>query len=116
MVYERDQIEVEVQRILQDAGHGKGPEPWYLTAYQILARFPPEIRTWLIHTYGKPGQGGGQHNSAALYIARLASGLCGEENKAYLDTGDLFFDVKTGGGPISAGYELCALFRLPTGT
>lgn len=114
MDYTRDQIEAEVRRILRDASRGKGPEPWFLTAYQILARFPPEMRTWLIYTHGKPGQGAGQHTSAALHIARIAAKLCGEDNKAYLDTGDLFFDIGTASGPIRAGYELCALFRLPT--
>lgn len=116
MDIDRADIVEAVERVLKDASKGKARhgEPWFLTAYQILARLPEEMRTWMIDKYGRPGRGGGQHNSAALQVARIAARLVGEENKAYLDTGDIFFDVKLADGHVQAGYELCAIFRLPS--
>mgnify|MGYP000496995576 CR=1 FL=1 len=115
MDIERQDIRNEVERVLREASHGKGKEPWFLTAYQILARLPVEMQVWMIETYGQPGKGGGQHNSAALQVARIASSIVGDDNKAYLDTGNLLFDVPAAGDPLRAGYELCAIFRLPSG-
>lgn len=111
--FTRQDLVEQVRHVLEEARRGKGDEPWFVTSYQILARLPRPMRDWLVARHGRPGEGSGHHHSAAQQVAHIAARMVGEENKAYLDSGNVLFDVKLG-EPIRAGFELCAIFRLPS--
>jgi 2-keto-4-pentenoate hydratase/2-oxohepta-3-ene-1,7-dioic acid hydratase in catechol pathway len=106
MTVSRDELVVAVRDVLEAAATGKGTEPAYLTAYQILNRVPAAVRDALVAEYGGPGRGSGQNFSAASRIGQIAADV-GEQ--AYLDTGGVAFEVN--GETVAPGYQIVSVFR-----
>lgn len=109
---EADEIARKVEEVLRMASTGKGSQRGFLTAYQILNRLPAAARDRLTAEYGsRSGKDAGRPFGPASRVAQVAADLPGVEQR-YLDTAGLQFNV---GQPdeIEAGYNLCALFRLP---
>ena len=101
---------VIVADILRNAHSGKGgTRPQFLSAYQILNRFPDNARQELIQRYGEAGKGAGGAYSAVSYISSIARSLEGIEI-VYLDTDGVSFNV--GSASVTPGYTLCGLYRL----
>jgi hypothetical protein len=98
-----------IRRVLAQAAKGKGQYPQYMTAYQILDRFPMAMRTTLIEQYGKSGAEVGNWSSAAKHIANLLKGMGGIE-VSYFDTRGVNFRI--GGEERRAGYKVCGLYRI----
>lgn len=100
----------DVRGVLEHARAGKGTERHYLTAYQILAALPSQVRDTLIQQRGLPGAGAGVHYSAASLVSDAAEQVPGVQ-KAYLDSRYLSFEVDQ--RTVAAGYGVCGLYRLP---
>jgi hypothetical protein len=99
----------DVRAVLLNARTGTGTQHHYLTAFQILARLPDDLRAQIIAERGFPGQGTGKHYNSASLVSDSAESIGGIE-KTYMDTGGLEFYVD--GKPIVAGYGVCGLYRL----
>lgn len=100
----------EVRKVLEHAKSGKGTERHYLTAYQILAALPPQIRDAVIQQRGLPGVGAGVHYSAASLVSDTAEQVPGVE-KAYIDSRHMSFQIDH--RAVAAGYGVSGLYRLP---
>jgi hypothetical protein len=105
------ELATPITDVLTSASTGKGTDRGFLTAYQILRRLPGSLQARLASEYGDSGKEAGQPFGPASRVAQVAAGLAGVE-KRYLDTGDLQFDVGQT-QDVEAGYNLCAIFRLP---
>jgi hypothetical protein len=97
--------------VLMNASTGKGTDRGFLTGYQILKRLSQPLQEQLRAAYGDAGTHGGQPFGAATRVSQVAAAIQGVEQR-YLDTRGLQFDVGQS-EDVSAGFELCALFRLP---
>ncbi len=101
----------EIVAVLQRAKTGKGREPAYLTAYQILSQLPRGTRQWLEATYCPGGRGGGKHYSAATHVARSTARL-DEIQICWIDTTGLEFSLPRQKKDVEPSFQVCALFRL----
>lgn len=101
----------DVREVLRGSCRGKGDEPCFLTAYQILNRLDAGIARQLILERGLSGKGAGRSYSAASLVADAAEVLSkrGEVAIAYLDCGGISVRMDT--GLIEPGYEVCGLYR-----
>jgi hypothetical protein len=110
---ESDLLLAEIEAVLRKAARGRGTRPRYLTAYQILARLNAQTRTALINRYAPPGKNAKRHFSAASLVARVADrGVRAKRfERAYLDTRDLYFEVRGVPYGVIAGYPVCGLYR-----
>jgi hypothetical protein len=107
----RAEIIAEVRRVLRSAAKGKGADPNYLTAYQILNRLPADLRIRLIEKYGRSGKTGGRGHGAANQIRGvLTRSLKKELDIVYFDNKGLTLLI--GDETIEAGNRVCALYRI----
>lgn len=107
----------DIIAVLRHASCGKGGDVGYLTAYQIFNRLPAGTKAILEAAYGpSSGGGAGHHFSPATRVAQVASEIDDIDQK-YLDTGGLNFVISANPNDpnVPAGFNLCALFRLPFG-
>lgn len=95
--------------VLRDAAKGKGPEPHFVTAYQILDRLPRQRRDELVTTHGGFGRGAGTNFGAAGAVADALKSMPDVET-SNLDTRGVSFDVQ--GAVVAAGYAVVGLYRL----
>ncbi|HEY3320082.1 MAG TPA: hypothetical protein VGP72_06435 [Planctomycetota bacterium] len=100
----------EVQQVLAQSARGKGIEPSFVTAYQILERLPPAIRQRLKDERGRGGAGTGVYYSAPSVVAEAAAKVPGVII-GYLDTGGLKLVI--GEEQVEAGNVLCGIYRVP---
>ena len=108
---EKQELENDILNILNSASTGKGFEHGYLTSYQILIRLPQYLQQKLKDMHGDfAGRGAGEHFSPVTRVAQVASQMNSVE-QGYLDTKGLSFDVGQD-EEVSAGFNLCAIFRL----
>lgn len=75
----------DIRVVLREAAKGKGPEPHFVTAYQILDRLPVQRRDELVATYGGFGRGAGTNFGAASALADALKNM-GDVETSYLDT------------------------------
>jgi len=108
-----DRIVEAVRAVLQQAAHGKGSRPHFVTTYQILERVPAELREELVAEYGAPGQGAGKHYTAASRVAGVVRGM-GEVEVRYLDARGLVFDQEEDedDASVRSGYPVIGIYRL----
>lgn len=95
-----------------DGRRGQGTAPNYLTAYQILARLPGDLRAVLIAERGRGGRGHGTHYAAPSIVMTALRSLTrlGEVEVAYLDTGGLQLLIDD--ERVGAGNRVCGLYRI----
>ena len=104
-------IAPDVRNVLATANKGKGKEPHYLTAYQILDRLPALVRDQLIVEKGLPGSGAGVYHAAATVVRHaLLHHLRGEVEYTYFDNVGATFEVA--GHQIRGGNSVCGLYKL----
>ena len=104
----------DVADILFKASPGKGTEPGFLTAYQILSKLKPAIKNTLIQQRGRSGKGSGHQFAAASVVAMAVQLL----NKAYpnkyiieyLDTSGIKI-TSSNGKTIVPSFSLCGIYR-----
>ncbi|HEY2412165.1 MAG TPA: hypothetical protein VGI40_07985 [Pirellulaceae bacterium] len=65
----------EVETVLKNARTGKGTEPAFLTAFQILERLPSQLRDQLIQERGLGGKGTGVAYAAPSVVSDAAEKL-----------------------------------------
>ena len=106
---ESGDLEPDVVRVLREAAVGRGNEPGFLTAYQILKRLPEKLQSELQAAYGLSGKEAGVNFGGASRVAQVADEAAIVE-KRYLDTRGLQFDAGQG-TDVEAGFSLCAIFR-----
>ncbi|KYF90510.1 hypothetical protein BE20_08190 [Sorangium cellulosum] len=108
---ERSLLEPLVREVLETAHRGRGQQPHYLTAYQIVERLREPARSELITKYGRGGKRAGSADTASSIISQvLANELSAEVDVAYLDTRDVWFSIAD--ELVEAGYPVVALYRL----
>lgn len=100
----------DVETVLRKASKGKGTEPQFLTAYQILDRLPQAIRDRLVNERTLGGRGAGVRYSAASVVSDAAEDVKGVQI-AYVDTKGLLLEVA--GQQVNPGNRLCGMYRLP---
>jgi len=100
-----------VEAILRRVPTGKGPGRKFVTAYQILARFPKRLRERLIAERERPGRGAGVYFAAATLVAKTALSLP-DIDWHYMDPRGVQF-LLAGGKPLKASGVVCGLFRIP---
>ncbi len=95
----------EVERVIRAGSN-------YMTAYQILARLPNEIRHQLLTERGDSGQGSGQRYTAVSVVSQAAIQLCQAEicESDFIDGRDVWFEIS--GDLKQAGNAACACFRI----
>jgi hypothetical protein len=101
----------DVRHVLLSAARGKGTTPNYLTAYQILARLPAELRARLIAERGRGGRGEGTHFAATGVVMHALRSM-DDVDVVYLDTGGLQLIID--GEAVEAGNRVCGLYRVRT--
>lgn len=103
----------EVRLVLVAASPGKGDQPHYMTAYQILGRLNEIRRQMTEERGGGVGAGAGVYYSAASVVEQACQMLVkrGEAELTYMATEGLWFDVD-GLPPVRAGNSVCGLYRL----
>jgi len=103
---------VEVTDVLARAAVGRGRQPRYMTAYQILQRLDPPLRVQLIRQYGTSGKGAGHYYGAATSVAKSAQMLekRGAVRIDYIDTHGI--EVGRKGRTVEPGYSVCGIYRL----
>ena len=104
------EIVQDVRKVLETARKGKGSDPQFLTAYQILNRLPQETRGRLITERSMPGKGAGVHQAAASVVMHAIRQIGSEVDVEYFDNSGISFEVA--GERITAGYPVCGLYRL----
>jgi hypothetical protein len=100
----------EVRAVLAAAAPGKGTQPSFLTAYQILERLDVALRTRLIQERTHGGKGAGVGYSAPSVVADAAQMVPGVV-VGFLDTAGLGISVD--GQPVKPSYSVCGIYRLP---
>ena len=108
MAHMNEELTTAVKSVLQDAHRGKGREPHYLTAYQILSRLPTRVRSALVNEYGEPGRGAGRHFTAVSRVAQIAREIAEYD---YLDARGLAFEFDEG-ADLSPGHPVIGIYRL----
>lgn len=109
MASDHEELSAAIKRVLASAAKGKGQEPHYLTAYQILRRLPTPLQQLLINEYGEPGKGAGRNFSAVSRIAQVARAVADET--AQLDAHELSFEYADGEQPVEGGNRVVGLYR-----
>ena len=109
MTVPTERIAEAIRTELSNAARGKGTRPHFLTAYQLLDRFPPELQKELIDAYGAPGQGAGKHYTAASRVAGVVRDLPDVEVE-YLDARGLLFDQEE--DEVRSGYPVIGIYRM----
>ena len=99
----------DIRIVLGEAAKGKGPEPHFVTAHQILDRLPRQRREELVATYGGFGRGAGTNFGAASALADALKSMADVET-SYLDTKGVSFGVE--GAIVAAGYAVVGIDRL----
>lgn len=99
----------EVREVLENAFCGKGKQPCYLTAYQILDRLPRYIGERLILERGLGGRGNGTHYSAASVVSNAAE-MIGNVETVFLDTEGI--RLRIGEQDVAPGSRSCGLYRI----
>jgi hypothetical protein len=99
----------DVRRVLANAHAGKGTNPCFLTAFQILDRLPSAIRDRIIAERSIGGAGSGQSYAAPSVVSQAAEMVPGVVID-YIDTRGL--TVTVAGRPLTPSYEVCGLYRL----
>lgn len=100
----------EVRDVLQNANRGKGTQPTFLTAYQILERLPKPIKDRLNQERTGAGKGTGVYYGAASVVSDAAEVLerRGLVEVAYLDCSGI--EIK-GTQPVVPSFGVCGLYR-----
>jgi len=75
----------DVEKVLRNARTGKGTEPAFLTAFQILEALPEQLRDQLIAERTRGGKGAGVTYAAPSVVSDAAEMIPGIEI-TYLDT------------------------------
>lgn len=104
-----DKLPPAILGVLTEAAKGRGTDPHYLTAYQILNRLPAALRQALEAEYGPSGKGAGHNHSAAAHLGKLAKSLPGVES-SYMDARGLSFEIAD--TETSSGYPVIGIYRL----
>jgi len=102
---------MQVRDVLLEAASGKGPNPHYLTAHQILDRLPTAIRDQIIAERGMPGRGGGPWGASQV-VSDAAQMLerSGDVDIDFLDTRGVTLSVAE--QSITPGNQVCGLYRM----
>jgi hypothetical protein len=66
---DRRQLVPLIRHVLQQAGSGTGPNPHYVSSYQILERLEEPARSDLLKKYGPGGKGAGRAETGPRVIA-----------------------------------------------
>ena len=99
----------EVRDVLLHAHRGKGDEPQFLTAYQILDRLPEATKHRLIEERKLGGKGAGVAFAAPSVVANALRQMPDVET-AYIDCRGLL--VKLGEETIEPSFDVCAVYRI----
>jgi hypothetical protein len=109
MTISDSQLAPAILDVLAHTDTGKGRDPHYLTAYQILRRLPDTLRAELIAAYGEPGKGNGRHFTAVSRVAQVARSVAEYE---YLDAQGLTFEFGEGEDDDAlSGYPVIGVYR-----
>jgi hypothetical protein len=105
-------ILIEVEDVLARASYGKGRIPTFMTAYQILERLDPPLRSRLIQQYGPAGLGAGKYFGAASCVASAGQMLKRRNiaRIAYMDT----MGIETtgrGGQRTKPSFSVCGIYQ-----
>ena len=111
---DQQELAAAIARVLAQAAKGKGREPSYLTAYQILRRLPTPLSQLLINEYGEPGKGAGRNFSAVSRVAQVARAVA--DKPEYLDAHELAFEYADGEQLVEGGNRVVGLYRAPRTT
>ncbi|MFI5298906.1 MAG: hypothetical protein ACHREM_12480 [Polyangiales bacterium] len=104
--------------ILREAASGRGPDPHYVTSYQVIARLPPRVRDELIRREGDSGAGVGWYSSAAAVVGGLlAERQSIDVDFEWFDARDARFRREKGAPDImenllKAGSDVIGLYRI----
>ena len=105
----------EVEEILNNAARGKGPDHWFLTAYQILNRLRRPTRDRLILERKRGGKGGGVYFGAASVVAKAVLMIKKRKPQrvdiGYLDTRGLIISDSKSRHPVVPSFQLCGIYR-----
>ncbi len=104
-------LKIEISVALQSARTGKGVDPHFLTAYQILQKIPGPIRKALIDTQRTDtvGKGAGEYSTAASAIGKIAGRIQGVDCSAYIVTTGMWF--RFGKTHVQAGNGVARIYR-----
>jgi hypothetical protein len=107
-------LSIAITDVLRKADHGRlsngrsGPNPHFLTAYQILRRLPDDVRQALIEQYGEPGRGSGRHFTSVSRIAQVARDIADYD---YMDAKELAFEYDDDEALVDGGNRVIGLYR-----
>jgi len=105
-----DTLRDEILHVLETTKTGKGTQPGFVTAYQILTRLPKPTYDALIAKYKLPGKGAKTYYAAASRVATKLDAMKLVVEKAYFDPAGVKFDV--GNETFrDAGYPFVAIYR-----
>jgi len=102
-------VKNEVAEVLRNAAQADGNRPYFLTAYQILARLPKEIQQRLIQERTVGGRGAGVSYAAPSVVADAAAMLPDIEIE-YID--NIGMQIEAAGQFLTPGFEVCGIYRL----
>ena len=104
-------ILAEVYRVIASASTGKGSEPNWITAYQVLARLDANTQQQLEQERGPAGSGAGHYYGAASVVADACEMLAnrGQVEISYLDARGLRMPYR--GRDVEPGNPVCGIYR-----
>lgn len=104
----KDEVRIVLEGTHIDTG-GRGRS--FLTAYQILERLPPLLRSQLLEERGIPGSGAGRYYAAASVVSDAAEMLKPNIEIRFLDKSSIKIILENG-TDIEPGNPNVGLYRL----
>ena len=100
-----------VREVLINANRGKGTDPSFLTAYQILNRLSEPTRRQLMQERTGAGKGTGVYYGAASVVSDAAEMLAKQRlaQISYFDCGGI--EIRLADQDIVPGNGICGLYR-----